>query len=114
MHLSYTKAICHLFHYINLCLVLYFPLSSPFLIYRYYIMYFIKNKCNINPKLEVVNYKLIIYLIKAGFEIGYATKEFILDELDNKSLYEIKIDNNISKRIIVIATIDKREPNYSS
>ena len=77
-------------------------------------MYFIKNKCNINPKLEVVNYNLIIYLIKAGFGIWYATKEFILDELDNKSLYEIKIDNNISKRTIVIATIDKREPNYSS
>ena len=50
---------------------------------------------------------MIIDLIKAGFGIGYATKEFISDELNNKSLYEIKIDNNISKRTIVITTIDK-------
>ena len=33
----------------------------------------------------------------------------ISDELNNKSLYEIKIDNNISKRTIVIATINKKE-----
>jgi len=57
---------------------------------------------------------LIIDLIKVRFGIGYATKEFISDELNNKSLYEIKIDNNISKRTIVIATINKKEPNYSS
>lgn len=76
--------------------------------------YLKENKCDITPKLEVVSYNLIIDLIKAGFGIGYATKEFISDELNNKSLYEIKIDNNISKRTIVIATIDKKEPNYSS
>ena len=76
--------------------------------------YLKENKCDINPKLEVVSYNLIIDLIKAGFGIGYATKEFISDELNNKSLYEIKIDNNISKRTIVIATINKKEPNYSS
>lgn len=76
--------------------------------------YLKENNCDINPKLEVVSYNLIIDLIKAGFGIGYATKEFIIDELNNKSLYEIKIDNNISKRTIVIATMDKKEPNYSS
>lgn len=76
--------------------------------------YLKENNCDINPKLEVVSYNLIIDLIKAGFGIGYATKEFILDELNNKSLYEIKVDNNIKKRTIVIATMDKKEPNYSS
>jgi hypothetical protein len=76
--------------------------NSPTL---YHIFY--KNNNVINSKLEVVSYNLIIDLIKAGFGIGYATKEFISDELNNKSLYEIKIDNNISKRTIVIATIDK-------
>lgn len=76
--------------------------------------YFKENNCNINPKLEVVSHNLIIDLIKAGFGIGFTTKEFILDELNNKSLYEIKVDNNILKRTIVIATMDKKEPNYSS
>lgn len=76
--------------------------------------YLKENNCDIHPKLEVVSYSLIIDLIKSGFGIGYVTKEFILNELNSKSLYEIKVDNNISKRTIVIVTMDKKEPNYSS
>lgn len=72
------------------------------------------NNIAIKPKLEVVSYSLIIDLIKIGFGIGYATKEFISSELENKSLYEIKVFPNIPKRSIVIATIDKKEPNYST
>lgn len=75
--------------------------------------YLKNNNINIKPKLEVVSYNLIIDLIKAGFGIGYATKEFISNELENKSLYEIKTIPSIPKRTIVIATIDKKEPNYS-
>ena len=72
------------------------------------------NNIDLKPKLEVVSYNLIVDLIKAGFGIGYATKEFISDELNNKVLYEIKITPNIPKRTIVIATMDKKEPNYSA
>ena len=71
------------------------------------------NNIRLNPKLEVVSHNLIVDLIKAGFGIGYVTKEFISDELKNKVLYEIKVKPSISKRTIVIATIDKKEPNYS-
>lgn len=81
---------------------------------RTYLNKYLKNNnINIKPKLEVVSYNLIIDLIKAGFGIGYATKEFISNELENKSLYEIKTIPSIPKRTIVIATIDKKEPNYS-
>lgn len=81
---------------------------------RTYLNKFLKeNNVNLKPKLEVVSYNLIVDLIKAGFGIGYVTKEFIKDELDNKSLYEIKITPSIPKRTIVIATMDKKEPNYS-
>ena len=72
------------------------------------------NKFNITSNLEVVSYSLIVDLIKAGFGIGYVTKEFILDELKNKTLFEIQVKPSIPKRTIVIATIDKKEPNYSS
>ena len=72
------------------------------------------NNIDLKPKLEVVSYNLIVDLIKAGFGIGYATKEFISDELNNKVLYEIKITPNIPKRTIVIATMDKKKPNYSA
>lgn len=75
--------------------------------------YLKENNVDLKPKLEVVSYSLIVDLIKAGFGIGYVTKEFIKDELDNKSLYEIKITPSIPKRTIVMATMDKKEPNYS-
>ncbi len=75
--------------------------------------YLKENHIDLKPKLEVVSYHLIVDLVKSGFGIGYATKEFIKDELDNKTLYEIKITPNISKRTIAIVTMDKKEPNYS-
>lgn len=56
---------------------------------------------------------MIIDLIKSGFGIGYVTKEFVSDELKNKTLYEIKITPSIPKRKIIIATMSKKEPNYS-
>ena len=81
---------------------------------RTYLNKYLKdNNADLKPKLEVVSYNLIVDLIKAGFGIGYVTKEFIKDELDNKSLYEIKITPSIPKRTIVIATMNKKDPNYS-
>lgn len=81
---------------------------------RTYLNKYLKdNNIDLKPKLEVVSYNLIVDLIKSGFGIGYVTKEFIKDELDNKSLYEIKITPSIPKRTIVIATMNKKEPNYS-
>lgn len=74
--------------------------------------YLKENNININPKLEVVSYNLIVDLIKTGFGIGFVTKEFIEDELNNKSLYELNIKPSIPKRTIVVATIEKKEPNY--
>lgn len=82
---------------------------------RVYLNKYLKdNNSNLKPKLEVVSYNLIVDLIKAGFGIGYATKEFVRDEIKNKSLFEIKIEPSIPKRTIVIATINKKEPNYST
>lgn len=82
---------------------------------RTYLNKYLKdNNIDLKPKLEVVSYNLIVDLIKSGFGIGYVTKEFIKDELDNKSLYEIKITPSIPKRTIVIATMNKKEPNYST
>lgn len=75
--------------------------------------YLKENDVDLKPQLEVVSYNLIMDLVKAGFGIGYATKEFIKTELDNKSLYEIKVKPSIPKRFIGIAIIDKKSPNYS-
>lgn len=71
------------------------------------------NKVNLTPKLEVVSYNLIMDLVKSGFGIGYATKEFIKDELENKTLYEIDVIPNVPKRYIGIAIMNQSIPNYS-
>ena len=72
-----------------------------------------ENNVSLIPKLEVVSYSLIVDLIKSGFGIGYVTREFVKNELDNKSLYEIKTKKKAKKRSIVMVTMDKKEPNYS-
>lgn len=75
--------------------------------------YLTSNNINLKPKLEVLSYNLIVELIKSGFGIGYVTKEFLNKELDKNELYEIKISPSIPKRTIVIATMNKKEPNYA-
>ena len=81
---------------------------------RSYLNNYLKNNnMDIKPQLEVVSYNLIMDLVHAGFGIGYATKEFITKELDNKELYEIKVEPKVEKRYIGLATINKKTPNYS-
>ena len=75
--------------------------------------YWKDSNVDLKPQLEVVSYNLIIDLVKAGFGIGYATKEFIKTELENNSLYEIEVVPKVPKRFIGITTIDKKTPNYS-
>ena len=81
---------------------------------RTYLNNYLKdNHVDLKPQLEVVSYNLIMDLVKAGFGIGYATKESIKAELENNSLYEIEVIPKVPKRFIGIATIDKKTPNYS-
>lgn len=81
---------------------------------RSYLNNYLKNNNVIlRPQLEVVSYNLIMDLVKSGFGIGYATKEFIKTELENKSLYEIKVAPKVPKRYIGMTIIDKKTPNYS-
>ena len=81
---------------------------------RSYLNSYLKdNNTDLKPQLEVVSYNLIMDLVGAGFGIGYATKEFIKQELENNTLFEIKVEPNIPKRFIGIATIEKKIPNYS-
>lgn len=81
---------------------------------RSYLNNYLKNNnTTLKPQLEVVSYNLIMDLVKSGFGIGYATKEFIKAELENKSLYEIKVTPKVPKRYIGMTIVDKKTPNYS-
>lgn len=74
--------------------------------------YLKENNASLMPKTEIVSYNLIMDFVKSGFGIGYATKEFVKDDL-NKSLFEIKVTPKIPSRYIGIATLKKAIPNYS-
>lgn len=81
---------------------------------RTYLNNYLKdNNVELKPQLEVVSYNLIMDLVKSGFGIGYATKEFIKSELENNILYEIEVTPKVPKRFIGIVTMNKKTPNHS-
>lgn len=72
------------------------------------------NNVVIHPSMEVVSYNLIMEFVKNGFGIGYATREFIKEELDREELYEIKVKPEVPKRYIGIATLKQSLPNFTT
>lgn len=80
---------------------------------KYLEEYLKQNKVVLTPKMEIVSYNLIMDFIKSGFGIGYATKEFILEDLKKKNLYEIKVTPKVPKRYIGAVTLKQTIPNYS-
>ena len=75
--------------------------------------YLKENKTTLIPKMEIVSYNLIMDFLKIGFGIGYATREFIQSELNNKELYELDVTPKVPKRYIGIVTLKQRVPNFS-
>lgn len=75
--------------------------------------YLKENNIDLKPKTEIVSYNLIMDFVKVGFGIGYATKEFIKNELDNKELYEIKVVPSVPKRFIGLVRLDNKISNFS-
>lgn len=76
--------------------------------------YLKSNSISTNIPNEIVSYSLIMDFVKAGFGIGYATKEFIEEDLKEKKLYEIKVTPKVPKREVGIVTLSKTIPNYSA
>lgn len=74
-----------------------------------------KNKGVIlEPKIELTSYSLITEFTKIGMGIGYATREFIKDDLKNKELFELKIKEDTPERYIGIALSKNNLPNFST
>lgn len=64
---------------------------------RFLNKYLKSNNISTNIPNEIVSYSLIMDFVKAGFGIGYATKEFIKEDLKEKKLYEIKVTPKVHK-----------------
>lgn len=75
--------------------------------------YLKENNVICNPKMEVVSHNLLTKLVENNFGIGIITKEFIKDKL-NKSLFEIKISENIPKRKLGYAIKNDTYPSFTT
>ncbi len=76
--------------------------------------YLKKNRVSVKIENEIVSYSLVMDFVKSGFGIGYATKEFIEEELKLKQLYEIEVIPKVPKRWVGIVTLKNSIPNYSA
>lgn len=68
----------------------------------------------LKPNMELSSYSLVVDFTKIGLGIGYATREYIKKELDNKELFELKTKEKIPSRYIGIAISKTHEPNFST
>lgn len=73
-----------------------------------------KNGVVLKPNIEIASYSLVFEFTKIGLGIGYATKEYIKEEIKNKELYELKIKEKIPSRYIGIALSKNHVPNFST
>ena len=73
-----------------------------------------ENNTILKPNIELASHSLVIEFTKIGLGIGYATKEYIKEELKSKQLYEIKLKEKIPSRYIGIATSNNHLPNFST
>lgn len=71
-----------------------------------------ENGVTLTPSMELSSYSLVNEFTKKGFGIGYATKEYIKEELKNKTLYEVKIREKIPNRYVGIALSKNNIPNF--
>ena len=74
------------------------------------------NKYNtiLKPIMELASYTLVVEFAKIGLGVGFATKEYIKDELKNKELYEVKLKEKIPSKYISIALSKNHVPNFST
>jgi DNA-binding transcriptional LysR family regulator len=62
--------------------------------------YFMKNNLNIPPDIEASNMDFLIECAKIGLGITSVVKEFLHEDLENKTLVEIPLDTSIPPRYI--------------
>ena len=68
----------------------------------------------LKPNIELASYSLVVEFVKIGFGIGFATKEYVINELKNKTLFELKLKEKIPNRYVGIATCNNNVPNFST
>ena len=73
-----------------------------------------ENGVVLKPTAELASYTLVVEFSKIGLGIGYATKEYIKDELASERLFEIDLKEKIPGRYIGIAISKTHLPSFSA
>lgn len=64
--------------------------------------------------INLASHSLVYEFVKEGFGIGLAIKEFITDELNQKNLYELKLEEPLTPLNLVMVTSSTNFPNYAT
>lgn len=79
---------------------------------RYFLDDFcIKNDVYLTPEIEITSHLLVKQFTKIGLGIGFATKEYIKDSLEDDTLFEIKTNPEIPSKNIGLIYLKDNEPN---
>ena len=68
----------------------------------------------LKPNMEPASFTLVCEFTKIGLGIGYLTKDYIKNYLDNKELFELNIKEKMPNRYIGIALSKNHIPNFST
>ena len=74
----------------------------------------IKNKVEIEADMELSSYSLVIEFAKIGLGIGFVGKNFVKQELENKELYEIKVNPKLPNQKILVLSKKDYMPSFSA
>lgn len=66
----------------------------------------------VEPYMEVVSHRLVTNFVKSGLGIGVATREYILDDLNEKRLYEVDTPVKLPSREIGYTLPKNSVPSY--
>ena len=73
-----------------------------------------KYEITLKPKIEIGSYYLVSEFSRIGLGIGYVTKDYIKNNLDNKELFIVPIKEKIPYREIGILLNKNTTPNFST
>lgn len=73
-----------------------------------------KYEITLKPKIEIGSYYLVSEFSRIGLGIGYVTKDYIRNNLDNKELFIVPIKEKIPSREIGILLNKNTTPNFST
>lgn len=68
----------------------------------------------LNPDITLGSYNLVVEFTKIGYGIGYATEEYIKEDLSNNKLFKLDITPKIPSRSIGIIISKNNIPSFSA